>query len=185
MMAPNLSTEEVPVPLTYRQDVVTQVMKCVRAGESCALIGVSSSGKSNLLRFLTRPDVQRHHLGEEADRFLFLYIDGNSLSEMSEWGVYELCLHRLLQAIDAQRPEMSSPAPHPWEGLVLQMESFYQRAVRSQNRLLGQLYLERCAYTVCEKLGLRLVFLFDEFDGLLAKLDQHFFLNLRALRDNH
>lgn len=150
-------------------------MDCILAGDSCALVGAASTGKSNFFRFLLRPDVQQKYLDGQADHFLFLYIDGNSLIEMSEFAVYELLLHRTLQYIETLGER---------EDLLVHVDDLYERAVTSENRTLAQRYVERCVKILCEDLGLRLAILFDEFDELLERLDRRFFLNLRALRDD-
>ncbi|MFZ1397167.1 MAG: hypothetical protein WAS33_09740 [Candidatus Promineifilaceae bacterium] len=62
------------LPLTFRQNEVSTVMNTLLAGDSCAVVGVGSAGKSNFLRFLLREDVHRRYLGEDSNRFLFVYI---------------------------------------------------------------------------------------------------------------
>ncbi len=39
-------TKNLPLPLTYRAEVLTQVMADIQAGECCSLIGIDSIGKS-------------------------------------------------------------------------------------------------------------------------------------------
>jgi len=168
-------SRDTPLHLSYRREVVQEIMNCILAGDSCALVGVASIGKSNLFRFLLRSDVQQEYLGDHADRFILLYIDGNSMVEMSEYGVYELLLHRMLQQIEAL-------AGH--DELLTRVDDLYQRAVTSQSRIMAQRYVERSVRSLCQHLDLRLVILFDEFDELLEQLDRRFFLNLRALRDD-
>ena len=166
---------DAPLPLSYRKEIVQPIVDCLAAGHSCALVGVSSTGKSNLFRFLLRPDVQKAYLRDDADRFVFLYIDTNSMVEISEYGVYELLLHRMLE-------QMEGLVGH--EELLARMDDLYQRAVTSQNRIMAQRYVERSVKALCQRLDLRLMILFDEFDELLEGLDRRFFLNLRALRDD-
>ena len=43
-------------PLEFRKEEVSYVMKRWQAAESCALIGVGSVGKTNLLQHLIDPD---------------------------------------------------------------------------------------------------------------------------------
>lgn len=162
------------MPLTFRREIVKHVMAAIAAGESCALVGVGSVGKSNLMRFLAEPEVRKHYLGDGAERFLFLYIDGNALLETSEWGVYELMLHRALEGVETQRQEQAA-----------QLDDLYQRAVSDQGRALILRYLDRGLKVLCRGLGYRVVFLFDDFDSVFQSLDHRFFAGLRALRDEH
>jgi energy-coupling factor transporter ATP-binding protein EcfA2 len=61
-----------PYPPTYRENEVNAILAAARAGESTLVIGLSGSGKSNLLSFLAqgRPDAPA-----------FLLVDCNRLSE--------------------------------------------------------------------------------------------------------
>ena len=45
-------------PVRYREEIFDTVSELLRAGESCALVGVSGSGKSSLAHHLTRADVR-------------------------------------------------------------------------------------------------------------------------------
>ena len=61
----------------------------------------------------------------------------------------------------------------------------YQQAVQPRKRPLARGYLERSIKNLCQRLGFKLVFLFDEFDEIFRRMDTRFFLGLRALRDEH
>jgi hypothetical protein len=179
MASSAVSETQKVLPLSYRKNLVSAIMECIRAGESCSLIGVASVGKSNLFRFLIRPDVRQHYLGESWERFLFVFVDYNMLAEASEWGVFELFLHRILESVeDLEGSEVPSE-------LIGHLEDLYQRVVTSGNRLLAQRYLSRCLGTLVKKGDFRFVFFLDEFDPLFEQLDGRFFLNLRGLRDEY
>jgi hypothetical protein len=85
-------------PLTYRQEIVEPVFQLIRSGESAAVVGLASMGKSRLLRFLLRPDVQAHYLGDDSPATWLVLVDGNRLATVSEWGWYELLLTALTEA---------------------------------------------------------------------------------------
>jgi ABC-type protease/lipase transport system fused ATPase/permease subunit len=46
----------------YRQEIITPITRNITAGESCSIVGVASTGKSNLFRFLIRPGVCQRYL---------------------------------------------------------------------------------------------------------------------------
>lgn len=163
-------------PLTYRRELVARIMRSIVAGESCSIVGVANTGKSNLFRFLIRPDVRQKYLGESWGKYLFLYIDANSLTELSEWGLYELLLRRIVEATEGLKVRGQ------WAKLF---NDLYQQAVWPEKRPLARGYLERGVKSLCQRLGFRLVFLFDEFDEIFRQVDTRFFLSLRALRDEH
>lgn len=83
-------------PSDYRSREVRQIAAAVQAGESAALIGLSGSGKSNLMGFIanrlgqdrTLPDVPAHHPA-------FLLVDCNRLAEPSVEGLFQLILEAL------------------------------------------------------------------------------------------
>jgi DNA-binding winged helix-turn-helix (wHTH) protein len=161
---------------TYRQEIITPIMRIIAAGESCSIVGVASTGKSNLFRFLIRPEVRQRYLGENWGNYLFLYIDTHSLTELSEWGLCELLLRRIVETTEDLKIESQ------WSELF---NDLYQQAVQPEKRPLARGYLERGVKNLCQQLGFRLVFLFDEFDEIFRRVDTRFFLGLRALRDEH
>src|SRR5215216_3117796 len=85
-------------PLSYREEVAAPLFDLVRASESGAIVGPSSMGKSRLVQFITRPDVQRQALGAAAETTQLIVVDSNRLAEASEWGFFELLLAALTEA---------------------------------------------------------------------------------------
>ena len=67
-----------PLSKTYRDREVSQIMGAIQAGNSCTIIGIGSAGKSNLLRFLQRPDILQDRLGPDWEKYLIVYVDGNN-----------------------------------------------------------------------------------------------------------
>jgi hypothetical protein len=164
------------LPLSFREDEARFILECVNAGESCSLVGMVSVGKSNLVRFLQRADVLHHYLGACADSQLIVVVDGNSLPPLypSPWGVYELILHRLLQALERREDARE---------IVTRFAEPCERVLLSENPLLALRTLERVLGAVTQQLHLRIALLFDEFDPIVPAFEPQFFANLRALRD--
>jgi len=88
-------------PLTYRRSEMEFIMRCVRAGDSCSVIGPSGVAKSNLCRFLRQESVRRHYLGEAWENYLLVHLDGNEVTAMTEQAVSALLVQRLLAAASA------------------------------------------------------------------------------------
>ena len=151
-------------------------MQALSAGDSCAIVGVGSVGKSNLLRFLLREDVQQHKLDQGQGRFLMVYVDMNKLLRRSVWGLYELMLHQLLAALTRQKADTA---------IRQTIEDLHDRATKQETRRLALRYLDRAIGLVCDELGKRLVFLFDEVDELARHMAPRGFVALRALRDEY
>jgi DNA-binding winged helix-turn-helix (wHTH) protein len=168
--------EKYALPPTFRQEVVQSILSCVAAGESCAVVGIGSVGKSNLLRFLQREDVRRAYLGDGWDTWLFVYVDANKMLKRSLWGMVELMLHQLMIGLTEQVADQAALKP---------MDDLYQKVTESKTRYLALRYLDRAVGIVGNRLGLCTVFLFDEFDDLCRTISPRGLAALRALRDDH
>src|SRR3972149_3136112 len=149
------------LPLSFRATEVDKIISILQAGDSCSLVGIGSVGKSNLLRFLQQEDVRRTKLGKEWNKYLFVYIDANELLQQSDWGLYELMLHQLLAVLS--RKKINSE-------IFQAVDNLYSLATESSTQHLALRYLDRAISLLCGRLGLRLVFLFDEFDHLCLTL---------------
>jgi DNA-binding winged helix-turn-helix (wHTH) protein len=169
--------QDKPLSKTFRDQEVTQIIDMIQAGESCALIGIGSAGKSNLLHFLQRPEILEDRLGPEWDRYLLVYVDGNKLIESSAWGLWELMLHQTTLALE----ERGGAALE----IINALNALYEKVIQAGTREFAVRYLDRALHQVRRRLDLRLVFLLDEFDALYGRLPADSFSALRALRDEH
>lgn len=160
-------------PLTYRAEVAAPLFDLLRAGESAAVIGPASMGKSRLLQFLLRPDVQKHYLGDAAATTWLVLVDCNRLAEASEWGLYELMLTSLTEAAT----EHPDPASRGW------LNDLRKETITTASPLLARRHVELATRRLCREHGLRLCFVFDEFDAMYKSLPAAALANLRALRD--
>ena len=175
--------------LNYRKEEVTYVMQRWRASDSCSLIGVGSVGKSNLLQHLADPEVQEAYMNiTKSGQFKAIIIDPNLLgpltsegsdkNQKSSWAGYELMMHRLFMAF------------YPFDEIIGREEGqrFYQLYQQLQNgnnplyAYMGLRYFE-LALDLLMRNGIRIVFMFDEFEEMLKKLPEKFFQTLRGLRD--
>lgn len=155
----------------YRQEIAAPLFDLVRAGESCAVVGSASMGKSRLLHFLLRPDVQQHYLGDGAAVTSLVLVDCHRLAQVSEWGLYELMLTALTETASAQ------PATRDW------LNDLRREVIIRRNGLLARRHVELAARVLCREHGRRLCFVFDEFDEAYSTLPSAALANLRALRD--
>jgi hypothetical protein len=164
------------LPLSFRSQETNKIFAYLRAGDTCQIIGIGSVGKSNLLRFLQQEDVRHKKLGKDWDQYLFVYVDANKFLEGSEWGLWELMLHQILV-------ELSNKGIEPT--IIKEIDTLHQHATAPATRHIALRYLDRAVSIICKNLGLKLVFLFDEFDDLYRTLPSQVFDALRALRDDH
>ncbi len=160
-------------PLTYRQEVAAPLFDLLRSGESAAVVGPASMGKSRLLQFLLRPDVQQHYLGDAAVRTWLLLVDCHRLAEHSEWGLYEL----LLTSLTEEAGERLDADVRDW------LNNLRREAITGASALLARRHVELATRVLCREHGLSLYIIFDEFDELYRSLPASALANLRALRD--
>lgn len=170
-----MHSRDMPLPLAYRDDLLAQVMPALRAGECCSLIGASGVGKSNLTRFLQRPDVQAKYWGDAA--VWVVAIDANSLvfdEQPDEYVLAELMIYRIIR--EAERRNM--PAD-----FIDHLDKKHTHLLDRPNAQLALRTLERICGRICEAGGIQLIFAFDQFEDLWRKRSARMFLNLRYLRD--
>ena len=162
-------------PFSRDQDLAC-AMRCIASANCCAVVGVSNTGKSVLLRALSTPDVRRHYLKSQAEDYALIYVDCNLMVELTEQGFYELVLRSALTEL---RALSASP------DLADRIGNLYRQVVDSTNPFLVPLGFNESIIALSEGLDRRVVFLFDEFDEPLLNIDERVFLNLRALKDRY
>lgn len=164
-----------------RQTDREYVLQRIIEGDCCAVVGVSNSGKSRLLRALAvsppRPD-RRGMPGEQAS---FVYVDFNLMLEATEQGFYELILRCLMEALEKRHPEA---------GDLATLRESYRTLVAPPTAFQVSLSFSEGMTAICQGLSSQapacnLVLLFDEFDEPFEQIDGRAFLNLRALKDKY
>lgn len=167
---------ELPIPVSFRAEIVQQVVRLLRAGESCALIGVGSSGKSNIARHLARADVRQEYFEADAERALVVYLNCKPFAHKAPPEFYLHALDQLLRALDAHGG--------PLAGQRAAIEALWQTAqadpgvlaLRNLDQAIGRLVAAGAAH---------LILALDDCDDLLAHVAPVFFSDLRGLRDNY
>lgn len=172
-------------PLTYRQEIAAPVFALLQSGESCVVVGPASMGKSRLLRFLLRGDVQAHYLGDGAATTWLAPVDCHRLAEVSEWGLYELLLTTLTETAG----ERLDPAVRDWlndlrrEAIIGGDDHRVQDTITKRDALLARRHVELATRVLIREHGVKLCFVLDEFDDAYRTLPASALANLRALRD--
>lgn len=170
----------------------------VAKGMCAALVGLSNTGKSTVLRTLAESGLADAILGEAkplSPSAVYCYIDCNRMLEMSAQGFYEVILRALLTALPGPNPPTplslrQRGAPHSPDlgeggegaGMVERIWACYQEVLEGSSPFRIALSFNEALAAAATGSG-RLALLFDEFDEALATLDARVFLNLRALYD--
>jgi hypothetical protein len=161
--------------MNYRQEVLSPLFRYVQSTESFSVIGAASMGKTRLLDFLMRADVQEHYLHENADRHWLIRVDLNRLAVKDEnWAFYELLLSSIL--LDLSNHQNIG-------NLGTEIAKLDSEMIQHRDLLLALKFFELAVNKLCHVYDLRLCFLFDEFDDAYRNLSPETFLQLRAVRD--
>jgi hypothetical protein len=144
-----------------RQHELGQALGLLRSLQNVALVGQRRIGKTSLLFHLADPAIHTNH-GLSPAKYLFAYLDGEELTELDDGEIRSVMTEELAAALGA--------AGHRGPDLDLPEGSVEYRTFRHVVRRLTQQ-------------GLKLVFCFDEFEGLGAnpRLGPSFFSSLRGL----
>jgi hypothetical protein len=154
-------------PLTFRAHNIEFIIRMLRAGKSCILVGVDGIGKTSLMRHLVSPTVREQYLGEDKKRFIFLPLNAHELTRPSALAYY--ChMALLLEPTLADYQLLSSLNKNP---LTITNEEVAKQLLFDGIEAI----LSRCKQS-------KLVFVFDEFDVAFTETEPQFFRVLQALR---
>lgn len=154
-------------PFAFRADGIDFIIRMLRAGKSCILVGVDGIGKTTLMRSLLSPDVREHYLGEDKMRFIFLPLNAHELAQPSALGYYRHMAF-LLEPVLADYQLLSPLHKNP---LAITNEEVARQLLFD----LVDALLAPCKQR-------KLVFVFDEFDVAFTETEPQFFRVLHALR---
>ena len=148
-----------------RQREVGQALGLLRNLQNVALVGPRRIGKTSLLFHLSDPAVHAG-AGLLPDEYVFVYLDGEELTEFDAGQIQRTMAEELVAALEAGGHEDAVPAVVLPEGPGPLAYRGFRQAVR---RLTQR--------------GLKLIFCFDEFECLGANhhLGPGFFSSLRGL----
>jgi hypothetical protein len=164
------------LPDTLRSDDGLYILQRVADGDCSAVVGLSNTGKSCLLRTLAYPEVRHRLLGKQLDSHVLVYVDFNLMLEATEQGFYELILRCLVEELSRTEPDA---------GFLDRLRQAYQTLVAPPSAFQISLSFSEGLTAVCQGTQSNLVLLFDEFDEPFEQIDGRVFLNLRALKDKY
>lgn len=163
-------------PVKFREEILEPVAELLRAGESCGLVGVSSSGKTSIARHLTRADVRLHYFGARAAQAFILYLNCKTLALQPPHALYLHALEQLIRAAEELDGNFTPLRPALNDLLLGAQRSPETLAKRNLDRAIDRVV----------RAGAELIVgMLDDCDELLAKAPPALFTDLRELRDNH
>lgn len=180
--------------IKYREEVLSPFFKCIRSGESLFVVGAPSAGKTRLMDFLMGDDpdalrkgitpdrarVKKHYLeGEIAAKTLLTRVDMNRFGADDNWkfNFFELMLNSVLLALYNCEP---TEEIQKLQDLLSALDS---QVIEGRDALKAHRFFELAVHRLCHTYGMRLSFLFDEFDETYQAMPRELFAQLRAVRD--
>lgn len=181
-------------PIGFRDEVLQPFFDHVRAGDSFCVVGAPSVGKTRLMDFLMGDDpdaarlgmpldrerVKKHYLGADAAARTWLArVDMNNMRFDQGWGFhfYELLLHTLL--LTSSRIEQTDDI-NEIKNHLAHLDS---QVIESKDPLKAHRFLGMAIHKLCHSDGIRICFLFDEFDETYKSMPRDVFAQLRGIRD--
>ncbi len=182
-------------PIHFREEVLKKFFDHISSGESFYVIGAPSVGKTRLMDFLMGDDpdnwrntseepdrerVKRHYLdGEDTSKIWLARVDMNRMRHEHDWGFlfYELLLHTVLLACN--RVEASEQN----DAIKANLAALDSDVIESKDALKAHRFFEMAINMLCQSYGIKLCFLFDEFDITYQTMPRELFAHLRAIRD--
>jgi hypothetical protein len=179
------TSNESAVSVIDRENDIAYIMGCVTEAECCSVVGVSNVGKSVLLRSLSLPEVHKVHLGANVNNYMFVHVDFNLASQVTEQGFYEVILRNILQVLATPPRGGTEYLRKVEQELQTAVQQSYQTVIAPNNPFLIPLAFEDSMQALCTRQPAMLVLLLDEFDDVFAEVEPRVFVRLRALKDRH
>ena len=164
-------------PVSFRRELIVRVLGVLMAGESCSLVGVGSSGKSNVARHLARREVLAYHLGEQSAGCLSVLVNCTHLAE------YTLAaLHTLI--LDALSRALNDALPQPGE-VIAGVVALRDQAIEAASAERARINLQEALVASFRSGFERTFILLDDFDRVVQRAPSPVLNSLRPFRDDH
>ena len=161
-------------PFSYRKEVLQRLFGCIKSADSFFVIGGASAGKTRLMDFIMREEVQRHYLGGQARKTWLIRVDLNRHHEGEDWHFYELLLSSLMLGCSQYEDTAE---------IFEQLVDLDGQVLESRDFLRALRFFELAVHMLCKNLNINVCFIFDEFDGMYRTMPKEYFAQLRAVRD--
>lgn len=161
---------EAQYPANAREKEISEILKFATRGQSCQLISVPGAGRSTTLRLLTyNPNIQQHHLGKNAEQYLFVYVN---FAEIPSFDTQELHKFLFLSLLTAAEEKKS---------IQEKLYQLFAQSLKIADSLVLFENLKKAMFLLTEN-DLAPVFIFDRFSEFGQKTGDTFFANLRTLK---
>ena len=159
---------------TYRQEVLQRLFGYVQSTNSFFVLGGASTGKTRLMDFIFRNDVQEHYLGNQAKSTWLIRVDLNRHYPKQDWHFYELLINSM--ALSCSQYDNTTE-------IYEQIADIDGQVIESRDFLRALRLFELAVHMLCKRHKISLCFLLDEFDEMYRTMSREIFAQLRAVRD--
>jgi hypothetical protein len=166
-------------PAAYRKNIISKILDAIVRGESVSLIGVGSSGKSNVARHIVRADARAACLGLSAEGMHGVLVDCMQYVDDSAIALYRLVFQALVSS--TQQPD----APEAIAKLHAPLNAQLEKSFDTEQVDRVRFYLEGAIDQLMRAGVKQMFFVLDDFDHALKKAPGQAVNSLRGLRDNH
>ncbi len=166
-------------PANYRKSLISKVLDTLARGESVSIIGVGSSGKSNVARHIIRADARAASLGTGADGMHGVLVDCMKYVDDTATAFYRLMLQSIVQS--TQLPDAPPDVAKLGPAFTAQLEKAFDTDQFDRVRF----YLEQALEQIFRAGVRQMFFVLDDFDHALKRAPAQALNSLRGLRDNH
>jgi DNA-binding winged helix-turn-helix (wHTH) protein len=165
---------EAQYPVESRFGEIERILRYVKEGSSCQIIGIPGTGRSSLLEVLTyNKKLQKKHLGESDQKIHFVIVN---FSEIRNRPLLDAMKFMFLNLTESLREEKL------FEENKVVGDKFREHLKFHDELILFQGFKEAVDYMATEK-KTTIVFLFDRFEEYIPTVTSGFFANLRVLRN--
>lgn len=155
------------------ESLAKSVLDDLSTHRSVAIIGLSNTGKSTLMRGLSGPAAETAIKKLSGQDTSLVYVDCNRAVAISARAFYEVVLRSLLEGLESNLSE----------DLENKLRDHHRDVTETDSAFSASLSFNLALTELCEQLNRNLCLILDEFDEIYTALDDRALLNLRALRD--
>ena len=161
-------------PPSARKPEIDKILSYIKKGNSAQVLGLPGVGRSNTLRLLAYNNALRTlHLGENYKWYHFVYMDLSEIKGRSFYELVKFILISLSYSLSERKMDKDQDA----------INTILKEAVSFQDELILFQALKRAIDYLSIERELTIVLLFDRFDTYFPCINEHFFTNLRVLRN--
>lgn len=161
-------------PETSRFDEIEKILRFIKEGNSCQLIGLPGVGRSNLLGFLAyNHAIRAKHLGDQENKFHFVMINFSELKHRPLFDVTKIIFLTIVESL-------KTPQLQPMHEKVT---NIFKESLSYQDELILFQGLKSTIDILAVEQQVTLVLLFERFEEYVPMLTADFFTNLRVLRN--